>query len=203
MSDTVRSAQLRFVGVLVAALLMGTFIVHVLAASASESFAAERCTHPQKQLIAEGKSPSNKLWAVTAAVQNNGSCRTWLFSMDFRPSGGQRGSSRWAWRIPPGGHLSNKFTINAQDESAGSDRAFYGAVGARVRAIELIMNKGKRIVVHPKLPPLAMRERFVWLRNVRYVLRYYPAGEHVHVARLLNARGGLIDVARGSEGEFS
>jgi len=93
--------------------------------------------------------------------------------------------------------------MNAQDESAGSGRAFYGAVGARVKAIELTMNNEEHIVVHPKLPPLDLRERFVWLRNVRYVVRYYPSGEHVRVARLFNARGGLIDVVRGSEGNFS
>jgi hypothetical protein len=65
------------------------------------------------------------------------------------------------------------------------------------------MSKEEHIVVHPKLPPPALRERFVWLRNVRYFVRYYPPGEHVRVARLLNAQGELIGVVRGSEGDFS
>lgn len=200
--NTVRPIQIRLVGVLVV-LLASAVIVQVSMASSRKPFAAERCVRSQKHLIADGRSPSNKHWTVTAEIRNNGSCRAWLFSMDFRPSGTLRGSSRWAWRIPAGGHLGKKFTMNAQDESAGSDRAFYGAVGASVETIELTMSKGKRIVVHPKLPPLVLRERFVWLRNVRYVVRYYSAGKHVRVARLINGRGGLSDVVQGSEGEFS
>jgi hypothetical protein len=194
--------QIRFVGVLVV-LLASAVIVQVSVPSSGKASATERCVRPQKHLIADGRSPTNKHWTVTAEIRNNGSSRAWLLSMDFRPSGTLRGSSRWAWRIPAGGHLGMKFTMNAQDERAGSDRAFYGAVGARVKTLKLTMSKGKRIVVHPKLPPLALRERFVWLRNVRYAVRYYPAGEHVGVVRLIDARGGLIDVVRGSEGEFS
>jgi hypothetical protein len=195
-------SNIRAFGVLVA-LLTSALIVHISVASSRASSAADRCIHPQKHLIAEGRSPDDKRWTITASVHNNGSCRAWLFSMDFRPSGTLRGSSRWGWRIPVGGHLSNKFTINAQDESAGSVRAFYGVVGGRVKTVELLTSKKERIVVHSKLPPLILRKRFVWLRNVRYVLRYYPAGERVRGARLFNAQDELIDAAKGSEGEFS
>lgn len=201
MADKAKLVPTHFMGVLLA-LVASAVIVNVAAASSWEPFAAERCIHRQEHSIAEGRSPNGKHWTVTASIRNNGNCRTWLFSLDFRPSGTLRGSSRWGWRIPAGGHLSRVFMIKAQDESAGSDRVFYGAVGKRVKTIELTMSKGKRIVAHPKLPPMALRERFVWLRNVRYFLRYYPAGEHVGVARLFDARGGLIDVVRGSEGEF-
>jgi hypothetical protein len=93
--------------------------------------------------------------------------------------------------------------MNAQDEGAGSVRAFYGAVGQRASTIQLIMSKGKHILVHPKLPPFALRERFVWLRNVRYFIRYYSPGARVREARILNAQGVLIDVVRGADGEFS
>jgi hypothetical protein len=185
------------------ALLASAVLVQMAMANSWEPLVAEQCIHRQKHLVAGGRSPSGKRWTVTASVRNNGSCRTWLFSMDFRPSGTLRGSSRWSWRIPADGHLPMKFTINAQDESAGSGQAFYGAVGAHVKTIDLVMSKGEHTVVHPKLPPLALRKRFVWLRNVRYVLHYYAAGERVRIARLFDTRGGLIDVVRGSEGEFS
>ncbi len=203
MSDTVRPVHISVIGVLLAFLMSAVF-VHFASASSQATFAAKRCIHPQKHLIAEGKNPNGKRWTVTGSVHDNGSCRSWLFSMDFRPSGTLKGSSRWGWRIPAGGHLSIKFTINAQDESAGSVRAFYGAVGKRVKTIDLTTSTEKHIIVHPKLPPPALRERFVWLRNVRYFVRYYPLGEQVGVARLLNAHGGLIGVVRGgSEGDFS
>lgn len=201
MSDTVRPVQIRVVGVLLA-LLMSAVFGHV--AIASSTFVAKQCIHPQKHLIASGKNPNDKRWTVTGSVHDNGSCQSWLFSMDFRPSGTIKGSSRWGWRIPAGGHLSPKFTMNAHDESAGSVRVFYGAVGERVKTIELIMRNKGHIVVHPKLPPLGLRERFGWLRNVRYIVRYYPAGTQVRAAKLLNVQGGLIGVVRGgSEGDFS
>jgi hypothetical protein len=201
MSDTVRSVHIRVVGVLLAFLMSAVF-GHV--AIASSTFAAKQCIHPQKHLIAAGKNPNGKRWTVTGSVHNNDSCQSWLFSMDFRPSGTLKGSSRWGWRIPAGGHLSPKFTMNAQDESAGSSRVFYGSVGNRVKTIDLTTSTEKHIIVHPKLPPLALRERFVWLRNVRYVVRYYPPGEQVRAARLLNAQGGQIGVVQGgSEGAFS
>lgn len=202
MSDTVKSMQVGIVGVLLV-LLTSAVVAQVSMASSAKPFEAVRCIPPQKRLIADGRSPGNKRWTVTAAIRNNGNCRAWLLSMDFRPLGTLRGSSRWAWMIPADGHLSRKFTINAQDESADSDRVFYGAVGLRVKSIKLIMSNGKRVVVRPKLPSLALRERFVWLRNVQYVLRYYSAGEHVRVAKLFNARGGVVDGVRGQEGEFS
>jgi hypothetical protein len=116
------------------------------------------CIHRQHHLIAKGPSPSGKQWRVTATIHNNGSCRARLFQMDFRPSGTLRGSSSWGWSIPAGGHLSDKFTISAQDDSAGPKRAFYGTAGARVRTIVLTTSTGERLTVHPNLPPRPLRE---------------------------------------------
>ena len=202
MSNTVRSMKIRFFGVM-AALFISAIIVQVSAASSGKPLATNGCIRPQKHLIADGRSPSERHWTVTAAIRNNGSCRAWLFSIDIRPSGTLRGSSRWAWMIPAGGHLSTTFTMDAQDEGAGSDRAFYGVVGSRVKTIELTMSRGRRIVVHPKLPPLDLRERFVWLRSMRYAIRYYTAEKHVRAVRLFNARSELIEMVRGWDGEFS
>lgn len=199
MSDTVRPVHIRVVGVLLAFLMSAVF-GHV--AIASSTFAAKQCIHAQKHLIAAGKNPNDKGWKVTGSVHDNGSCESWLFSMDFRPSGTLKGSSRWGWRIPAGGHLSPKFTMNAQDESAGPIRVFYGAVGERVREIVLTTSSGARLSVHPKLPSLALRKQFSWLQGVRYFLRYYPTGGHVRIAKLFDATGGLIRQERGSEGEF-
>jgi hypothetical protein len=168
--------------------------------AAAPAFGA--CTAREHHSVATGRSPSGKAWTVTATVHNDSSCDFWLLEMDFRPSGTLRGGSNWGWQIPAGGHLSNRFTISAQDETTDFDRAFYGAVSGRVRTIVLTMSSGERLTIHPKPPPQQLRRRFVWFRNMRYVVRYYPSGEHVEVARLLNSRGELISKARGLEGEF-
>jgi hypothetical protein len=138
-----------------------------------------------------------------ATVHNNGSCRNWFLEMDIRPNGTPRGSWAWGWSIPAGSHLSDRFTINAGDEPADSSRTFYGVVGARVRALGLRTTRGKLLMLHPKLPPPGLRRRFVWLRNLRYFVRFYPRGERVRVARLLDSHGRLIAKIRGQEGEFA
>jgi hypothetical protein len=37
---------------------------------------------------------------------------------------------------------------------------------------------------------------------MRYFIHYYPPGQHVKVARLLNSQGELLYKARGLEGGF-
>lgn len=56
------------------------------------------------------------------------------------------------------------------------------------------------MVVRPKLPRKQLLTRFVWLHNLRYFLRFHPAGEHVKTATLLDANGKVICTAHSEEG---
>jgi hypothetical protein len=123
--------------------------------------------------------------------------------MEFKPSGGVAGSTSWRWGVPAGGHLSQAFTVDAQDEVAGSGRAFYGTVGSSVRIVKVQMNGGKSLTLHPKLPAQHLRKRFVWLRGMRYFMRFHPAGVHPKVVTLLDSDGREIEKLTGLEGEFS
>jgi hypothetical protein len=136
-------------------------------------------------------------------IGKNGSCDSWLLGMEFRPSGGLAGSATWRWGIPAGGHLSRAFTIDAQDGVAGVERAVFGTVGGRVRAVKIRMNKGEPLVVRPKLPPRQLRKQFVWLRNMRYFIRFYSAGHYANKVSLYSADGKLIEMLSAIEGEFS
>lgn len=201
LSDARKVVFTSAVGVL-CIVLIGVLIAQPAAAGSLGPVGSKQCVRRQSHLVAAGKNPSGEHWTVAASIQNNGGCRAWLLRIEFRPSGTPRGSSRWGWRIPAGGQLSAKFMIQAQDEGTDSGRVRYGAVGVGVRKVVLTMSNGDQVLIHPKLFPLSMRERFSWLRGVRYFLRYYPAGEHVRVARLFDATGGLVRDERGSEGEF-
>lgn len=161
------------------------------------------CVQSQRHLVESGHSPAGAPWTVTATIRNTGGCKYWLFGMDFVPAGKSAGSWRGGWSIPPRGHLSDSFTIGARDEIEDSERAFSGASGARVKTIVLTTNTGERLTIHPKLPSERLRRQFVWLRNVRYFMRYYPVGQHAKVARLFDAQGKLIQKVRGEEGEFA
>ena len=143
-----------------------------------------------------------KPWKVIATIQKNGSCNRWLFGMEFFPIGTAAGSWQGGWGIPARGHLPSDFTMGARDEFEGSERAFSGVVGARVRTVVLTTSSGDRITIHPKLPKAGLREQFVWLRNMRYFICYYPTGHHARIAKLFDSHGELIDTIRGEEGGF-
>jgi hypothetical protein len=171
------------------------------------------CEH--RQPIAHGISPSGTPWTVTASIRDNGSnCSAWLLGFEFRPDrkpyshSWERevertkqvtmpGSFSWGWGIPPGGHLPNDFTISGQDAYEGSERVFAGAAGGGVESITLTMNSGRHVVIRPRLPGRTLRQRFVWLRNLRYFVSYYHLGSHVQKVTVRSARG--VFTVRGNE----
>lgn len=182
--------------------LLLVYVVPAISASGQPKSAAGTCIHHQHRLIAKGRSPGDKRWTVTGTIRNSGSCGYWLLGMNFVFSGPNAGAWRGAWGISAGGHLSDSFTISAQDETESSEQVFSGVVGSRVKTILLTISNGERLVIHPKLPRQRLRKRFVWLRSMRYFVRYYNTGQHVKVARLLNSQGEIIFMARGEEGVF-
>jgi hypothetical protein len=110
------------------------------------------------------------------------------------------GSFSWGWGIPAGGHLPNDFTISGQDEYEGSERVFAGAAGGSVKSITLAMSSGQHVVIRPQLPGRAIRQQFVWLRNLRYFVSYYHLGSHVQKVIVRDAKG--VFIVRGNEGAF-
>lgn len=179
---------------------------------------APTCKH--RQPIAHGDSPNGIPWTVTVSIRDNGrNCSAWLLGFEFSPdqkpySHGWEaeaeaqlnrkiptpGSFSWGWGMPAGGHLPNDFTISGRDDYEGSERVFAGAAGGSVKSITLTMSSGKHIVVHPRLPSQALRQRFVWLRNLRYFVSYYHLGSHVQKVRVRSANG--VSTIRGNEGAF-
>ena len=158
---------------------------------------------PQRHTIGSGFIPGGGKWTVTGDVRPNGGCSRWLLGLQFVPFGAGPGSWSGAWDVPAGGHLSDRFTISAQDEASKSQRAFSGVVGARVKEIELHLGPdGRTVVVRPKLPNSEARRKFPWLRNFRYFVRFLPTSNPVQVAKLLDAKGEVIVSERPSEGIF-
>ena len=177
------------------------------------------CQH--RQPIAHGDSPGGIPWTVRVSIRGNGhNCSAWLLGFEFRPD--QKpyshsweaeinkqipmpGSFSWGWGIPAGGHLPNDFTISGQDAYEGSERVFAGAAGGSVKSITLTMSGGKYVVIRPRLPGRALRQRFVWLRNLRYFVSYYHPGSHVQKVTVRSAKGVFTikgNEVTGDEGAF-
>lgn len=117
--------------------------------------------------------------------------------MNFTPSGTRAGSWSWGRWIENGGHLPDGFGIVGEDEISEVGRVFSGFVGGRIRTVAVTLSNGKHLTIHPKLPRLRQRDRFVWLRGLRYFVRFYPVGGRAKVVKLLDANGKVLEVKGG------
>jgi hypothetical protein len=135
------------------------------------------CIKRHQVTIARGSSPTGYGWSVDGSIGNNGSCRTWLFGMEFNLEGaGYWGTSTG---IPVGGHLDRRKDVSAFDSLLidGSDRVFSGVVSGDVAKVLVTLSDNKHLVIHPKRPRPELRRKVVWLRNVKYFVDYYrPTG---------------------------
>jgi len=168
---------------------------------ASPRHSKEQCTE-QRQVPVEHGDRDSQRWSVVASIENDHDCGAWLLGMNFRPKGIERASWKGFWEIPAGGHLPDTATIAAQDEATGEARVVSGVVGWRVRTVAFRTKSGRKFVVHPKAPGLALRRRYVWLQNLRYFLRFYRVGDPVRTARLIDSHGHTLRIFRCRLGEI-
>lgn len=161
-----------------------------------------RCTNHLRVPVERGEHKGQS-WSVIASIENDQDCGAWLLKMRFLPQNVMPGSWEGGWEIPSGGHLPDWATISARDEATGEDRVISGVVGMRVRTVVFRTRSGHRVVVHPKAPKARLRKRFGWLRNLRYFLRFYPKGDPVRTAKLLDGRGKIIASFQCQAGEIT
>jgi len=135
--------------------------------------AGAACIKRHRVPIASGTSPGGWNWAVDGSIGNNGSCREWLFGMDFELEG--VGSWGWGTGIPAGGHLGRRFDIESIDGllEDGSYRVVAGTVNGEVAKILFTLSNNKRLTVRPKAPPRRLLRKVSWLHNSRYFVDYY------------------------------
>jgi hypothetical protein len=161
---------------------------------------ATACIKRHSVRIASGTSPSGWDWTVDGTIGNNGGCRDWLFGMDFE----LEGAANWGWGtgIPAGGHLGRGFDVDASDDllEDGSYRVFSGTVNGEAAKVLLTLSNNKHVTVQPRLPSIALRRKVVWLRNVRYFVRYYPPEGFVTGIATFSASGQLLYRDKSFEG---
>jgi hypothetical protein len=150
-------------------------LLAVAAAAMVLAAPAGACIKRKEVPIAKGSSPTGWNWSVRGSIgPNGGGCRDWLFGMDFN----LEGITNWesATGIPPGGSYGGQPEVSASDYLLpdGSDRVFSGFVGGEVTKVLLTLSDNKHLVIHPKLPREKLRRHVVWLRDVRYFVRFYP-----------------------------
>lgn len=161
--------------------------------------AGAACITRHRVPIASGPSPEGETWNVEGEIGNNGSCRQWLFGMEFSLPGAVNWGSSTG--IPAGGHLLSSYTISASDnlQEDGAWRAFSGFVAGDVAEVTATLSNGKRLSFKPRSAPAPLRRKVVWLRNVRYFVQYYPPTGFVTSASLFSASGQLLYRASGNQ----
>lgn len=184
---------------------IGVAIIACLSYSAATEYAtagvSSGCVRPQTHRIASGTGPRGRPWTVTAMINNVVGCRIWLLGIKVSPTGPGPGTWRDAWAIPAHGRLPKTFGLAADDESSGAKGVFSGVVGERIRTVS--KNERRDMVRHsPSSAISQVSGKLCVLRGLRYFIRFYAVDRHVRCARLLDARGQLVRIVRGSEGEF-
>lgn len=161
--------------------------------------AGAACITRHRVPIASGPNPEGETWTVEGDIGNNGSCREWLFGMEFSLPGAVNWGSSTG--IPAGGHLSSSYRIGASDnlQEDGAWRVFSGLVAGDVAKVTATLSNGKRLSFKPRSAPAPLRSKVVWLRNVRYFVQYYPPTGFVTSASLFSASGQLLYRTSGGE----
>jgi hypothetical protein len=158
------------------------------------------CIKRHRVPIATGTSPSGLPWAVDGSIGNNGSCREWLFGMDFE----LQGAINWGWGtgIPANGHLGRGFEIDASDNllADGSDRVFSGTVNGEVAKVLVTLSNDKHLAIRPRSPSEQLLRQVAWLRNARYFVDYYPPEGFVTGVATFSASGQLLYRDKSFEG---
>jgi len=169
-------------------ILFAVVALLVLAAGADAA-----CVKRHQVRIASGTSPSGWNWTVDGTIGNNGgSCREWLFGMDFE----LEGAAHWGWGtgIPAGGHRDRRFEIEASDDllEDGSYRLISGSVSGEVAKVVFTLSNNKHLTIYPKSPSESLRRKVVWLRNVGYFVEYYPPKAFVTGVATFSPSGVLL-----------
>jgi hypothetical protein len=172
----------------------------VVALVAFAPSAGAHCIKRHEVPIAKGTSPTGWHWSVDGSIGNNGSCREWLFGMDFN----LEGALGWGTStgIPAGGELGRRPDVSGSDSLLldGSDRVFSGMVEGEAVKLVATLSDNKRLVIRPKLPSAQLRRKVTWLRGIRYFVAYYRPEGFVTGVMTFNRAGTLLYRDRTFEG---
>ncbi len=165
--------------------------------------ASAACTKPHHYPIGQGPMPNGETWMVAASIKNNGSCKDWLFGLDY--SLGEFGGAGSGTGIPAGGHVPREyFTLSADvlENRDGSEQVFYGYTGREGAKVVATLKDGQSFEVKPQFAPERLRKRVDWLRSFRFFVYFRPNEGKIERVSVYTRGGRLIYRAKSIEGSF-
>lgn len=178
-------------------------IVALLAVQMGAGPASAACTKSHHYTIGKGSMPSGETWKVTARVKNNGSCKEWLFGLDY--SLGEFGGAGSATGIPAGGHVPPEYFLLSANELKNrddSERVFYGYTGREGAKVVATLKNGTSFEVKPQFAPEGLRKQIDWLRSFRFFVYFRPSESEIDQVSVYTRGGRLIYRTKPFEGSF-
>lgn len=77
-----------------------------------------------------------------------------------------------------------------------------GVAAHDVATLQVGMSDGSSLTIQPEFAPSHIRDRFPWLRGLRFFDAFFPAGPRPEVVTALNAAGSVIAHGRTNRGHF-
>lgn len=77
-----------------------------------------------------------------------------------------------------------------------------GVTTSRAIKLQLELNDGEELTVEPALPPPPLRQRFAWLRAVRYFDVFFSASQRVKVVTAFARSGAVLGRSKSRHGLF-
>ncbi|MGN6663869.1 MAG: hypothetical protein ACTHK6_06665 [Solirubrobacterales bacterium] len=84
------------------------------------------------------------------------------------------------------------------DDHSESD--LNGVAAARTVKLQLKMDDGEVLVVDPTLPPYALRQRFPWLKGMRFFAIFFPDTERPKLVTAFDSRGHMLGRSKSHGG---
>jgi hypothetical protein len=157
--------------------------------------------HPERVVLAHGRSPKGERWFIASHLRNNTSCRSRELEFNFYPFANSGPSWNGGYGVPIEASLPPSFVIASHDLSGNDENSYSGVTSRKGALVEFTTGNGW-VKVAPQRPPAADVATRPWLRNVSYFISYLSTNESVQRVRVRDQSGRLLYEGRPALGGF-
>lgn len=179
--------------------LITVLLVVVSVAALSGGASACACGEVNGPVVARGTSPGGLRWQINARYVAHSTEDKPYLVVDFTTGDPQDG----------GGYgLAVPFKYSGVDAAADGDLEQYsegvlsGIADRRVVKLKMKMGNGRVLTVEPALAPARLRQRFFWLRRVRFFFSFFPVSGKPRLLTAFDPDGHMLGRGKVQHGHF-
>lgn len=169
----------------------GVFVVFCMAMVLPLTANACACGEYRGPIVARGESAHGVPWMIRAARERSARPVRRYINVSFSIQGAFDVGWSTTMRLPRPGWFVLHGTFGEEvDQYPESD--FSGVAEWRVAGVEMTMSDGSIVVMQPVFAPKRLRERFPWLRGLRFFDQFFRTGIWPEVVTAFNRGGAVI-----------